>query len=112
MFEKNGKLKSPLASCGYGAADIASLALRVAYWKLDGESRNVLALDEPLRNLDKERQVLASMMIKNLSRMKGGLQFVIVTHNTALAESADRVFGVIKEDEVSHVTIIGENRHE
>ncbi len=106
QFEKNGKRKSPLASCGYGAADIASLALRVAYWKLDGESRNVLVLDEPLRNLDKERQVLASMMIKNLSRMKGGLQFIIVTHNTALAKSADRQFSVIKEDAVSHVTMI------
>jgi len=105
MFEKNGKRKSPLASCGYGAADIASLALRVAYWKLDGESRNVLVLDEPTRNLDVSKQPLASMMIKNLSRMEGGLQFIIVTHQRPLAESADRQFKVIKDNEVSHVTL-------
>jgi len=103
-FEKNGKQKSPLASCGYGAADIASLALRVAYWKLDGEARNVLVLDEPLRNLDVFKQPLASMMIKNLSKMPGGLQFIIVTHQKALAESADKKFSVVKENEVSYVT--------
>ncbi|MCP4650423.1 MAG: hypothetical protein GY853_10140, partial [PVC group bacterium] len=108
-FVKNGKRKSPLASCGYGAADIASLSLRVAYWKL-GDSRNVMCLDEPTRNLDKEKQPLASMMIKQLSRMKGGLQFLIVTHQMALAESADKHFGVIKENNVSHVSIIKENQ--
>lgn len=102
-FEKNGKRRKPLDSCGYGAADIASLALRVSYWKLDGEARNVLVLDEPTRNLDVFKQPLASMMIKNLSRMKGGLQFIIVTHQKALAESADRQFSVVKENEVSHV---------
>ncbi len=104
LFEKNGKRRSPLASCGYGAADIASLALRVAYWKLDGESRNALALDEPTRNLDVFKQPLASMMIKNLSKMEGGLQFIIVTHQKALAESADRQFSVVKENDVSYVT--------
>jgi len=104
LFEKNGKRKSPLYSCGYGAADIASLALRVAYWKLDGEARNVLVLDEPLRNLSLDKQPLASMMIKNLSRMEDGLQFIIVTHNSALMESADKCFSVIKENEISHVT--------
>lgn len=106
LFENNGKRKSPLASCGYGAADIASLALRVAYWKLDGDSNNILVLDEPLRNLDVERQPLASMMISQLSKMKGGLQFLIVTHNKALAESADKVFQVIKENDISTVTEI------
>jgi len=103
LFEKNGKTKSPLDSCGYGAADIASLALRVAYWKLDGEARNVLVLDEPTRNLDANKQILASMMIKNLSKMPGGLQFIIVTHNIPLAESADKQFGVTKINEISYV---------
>lgn len=104
-FEKNGKRKSPLRSCGYGAADIASLALRVAYWKMEKDSRNVFVLDEPTRNLDHEKQKLASMMIKTLSRMKGGLQFIIVTHKIPLAESADRQFSVVKENEISHVTL-------
>lgn len=110
LFEKNGKTKHPLDSCGYGAADIASLALRVAYWKLDGSARNVLILDEPTRNLDAQKQKLASMMIHNLSKMKGKLQFIIVTHNTDLADSADRHFNVIKEDEKSFV-IRQEKKH-
>jgi len=102
LFERNGKEKSPLNSCGYGAADIASLALRVAYWKL-GNTRNVLILDEPLRNLSKEKQPKASMMISQLSKMKGNLQFIIVTHNSALMESADKCFTVTKINNVSQV---------
>lgn len=105
-FEKNGKRKKPLDSCGYGAADIASLALRVAYWKMENDSRNVLVLDEPFRNLSLDKQPLASMMIKNLSRMKGGLQFIIVTHNEALLASADRSFEISKESGISNVDII------
>ena len=49
-------------------------------------------------------QLIAAMMIKNLSRMEGGLQFVIVTHQKPLAQSADKQFMVVKENEVSHVT--------
>ena len=103
LFEKNGKTKKPLDSCGYGAADIASLALRVVYWKLDGTVRNTLILDEPTRNLDTKKQVLASLMIKKLSQMKGGLQFLIITHKMPLSKSADRVFEVTKENNFTKV---------
>lgn len=96
LFEKNGKTMKPLDSCGYGAADIASLALRVAYWKLDGSARNLLALDEPTRNLSADKQPLASMMINKLSKSLY-LQFLIVTHNQALTEGADKVFYVTKD---------------
>jgi len=101
-FIKNKNEFTPLNSCGYGAADIASLALRVAYWKL-GNTRNTLILDEPLRNLSLEKQPKASMMISQLSKMKGGLQFLIVTHNSALRESADRSFKVTKINDISHI---------
>lgn len=95
LFVKNGIPRNPLRSCGYGAADIASLALRVAYWKLDNESRNVFILDEPTRNLDVSKQPLASLMIKKLS--ESGIQFLIVTHRPELAEAADRTFKVDKQ---------------
>ena len=98
LFSRNGKTRHPLSSCGFGAADIASLALRVAYWKLDGEARNVICLDEPTRALSIEKQPLASMMIKELSKMEGGLQFIIVTHHKALSEAADKHFQVNQED--------------
>ena len=104
FFEKNGKRKSPLASCGFGAADIASLALRVAYWKLDGDSRNTLILDEPTRALSLDKHERASMMIQQLSRMEGGLQFLIVTHSKNLATYADKVFRVVKKNDISTVT--------
>jgi len=107
-FEINGKLRSPLNSCGFGAASIASLALRVAYWKL-GDSNNTIILDEPLSCLDKDRQPIASMLIHQLSRMRRGLQFIIITHSPALAESADRVFRVTKDGDISHVNEIENN---
>jgi DNA repair exonuclease SbcCD ATPase subunit len=100
MFERNGKLKDPMESCGYGVADIASLALRVAFWKLEGKSRNTFFLDEPLRNLDQGKQALASRMIKKLSEI--GIQFLVVTHQRELAVEADKVFkmkelGIVEE---------------
>lgn len=95
LFTQNGKDLNPLDSCGYGAADIASLALRVAYWKLDGGARNLLALDEPTRNLSLDKQPLAGQIIKQLSESLN-LQFLIVTHNRALTQAADKVFEVTK----------------
>lgn len=92
FFEKDGERYLPLSDCGYGAADIASLALRVAFWKLEKGARNVLILDEPLRNLDIKKQPLASALIKKLSKMD--IQFIIVTHQKALTESADKIFEV------------------
>ncbi len=100
-FEKGGELFDPLSDCGYGTADIASLALRAAFWKLEGNARNFLALDEPTRNLSADRQPLASLMIKKLSEI--GIQFLIVTHNKDLTTSADKVFLVQKEKQYSIV---------
>jgi len=109
LFEKNGKTKSPLDSCGYGAADIASLALRIAYWKLDGKARNVLVLDEPTRALSLDKHERASMMIQELSRMPGGLQFIIVTHSIKQTAYADKSFKVTKSNNVSTVIEIEKN---
>lgn len=103
FFEKNGKTRKPLESCGFGVADIASLTSRVAYWKLTN-NRNVLALDEPTRALSQNKQVLASMLLKSLSKTGKGLQFIIVTHNKDLANSADRIFHIDQENGISFIT--------
>jgi len=100
LFERNDKTRSPLDSCGYGAADIASLALRVAYLKLDNEARGIMVLDEPLRNISAGRQEQASLMIRELSR-KAGMQFLIVTHSAILAKHADKKFRVEQNDGIS-----------
>ncbi|MHA1739235.1 MAG: hypothetical protein ACTSWD_11665 [Candidatus Heimdallarchaeota archaeon] len=110
-FERNGKRKKPLDSCGYGAASVASLALRVAYWKLDGEARNVLILDEPLVALSLDKHERASMLVSELSKMPGGLQFIIVTHSKKMASYADKVFRVKKENDVSKVTEVTEKEN-
>lgn len=77
---------------GFGVADIASFALRVAYVLLDSVD-NVLILDEPLRHLDRTRMSYASKMIKELSH-KLNMQFIIVTHSKELIEHADKIINI------------------
>lgn len=107
FVDENENEMKPLDSCGYGAADIASLALRVAYWSLSDGVRNTLILDEPLRNLSLDKQPLAFQMINELSE-KLKIQFLIVTHNQGFAESADVVFKVTKDSKGSHIQRSGE----
>ena len=102
FVDENGTEMKPLDSCGYGAADVASLALRVAYWNLSEGVRNTLILDEPIRNLDKTKHPLAAMMIKELSTSLN-LQFLIITHNSKLSELADVAFEVTKNFNGSHI---------
>jgi len=92
----------PLDSCGYGVADVASIALRISYWKLTDNIRNVFILDEPFRNLDKEKQPIAAQILKELSEQLN-IQFIIVTHNKELIEIADKVFYIKKEEKESKV---------
>lgn len=103
FFVKEGKNMKPMDSCGYGAADIASLALRIAYWKLE-DTRNVIIMDEPTRNLSLNKQPLAVEIIKKLSNDLN-LQFIIVTHNSALTEAADKVFITSKKNDSTVITI-------
>ncbi|MFU8773573.1 MAG: hypothetical protein ACNA8H_14295 [Anaerolineales bacterium] len=103
-FVKDGHEYKPLDSCGYGAADIASFALRVAYWSL-GDTRPLLIWDEPFRQLDKKKQPLAAEMVKRLSQ-ELGLQIIIITHSEELAECADKVFNVTIKGGISKVRAV------
>lgn len=103
LFEKNGITKPPLEACGFGTADIAALSSRVAYRKLDPNNRNTMLLDEPTRALSKDKQIFASMLLKSLSKIGKGLQFIIVTHNQDLANSADRIFKIEQENGISSI---------
>lgn len=86
---------------GFGVADIASFSLRVAYVLLDSTD-NVLILDEPFRNLDKERIPHASKMVHELSH-KLNIQFIVVTHINELADYADSVFRTVKVKKLTEV---------
>lgn len=102
-FMRDRSRFEPLDSSGYGAVDIASLALRIASWSMQvPRKRNVILMDEPLRFLSEDKQEKASQMIKELSD-KLNLQFVIVTHNPTLTEFADRAFRVANRSGVSNV---------
>ncbi len=91
-FTRAGVELDPLNSSGYGAVDVASLALRVASWSMQRpRRRNTIILDEPLKYLSEDMQVFAGKMIKELSD-KLGLQFIIVTHEPLLADFAGKTF--------------------
>ena len=101
FIDKDSNEYQPLSSCGYGAADVASLALRVAYHSL-GKTRPVLVFDEPLKFLSTDRMEKASELIKSLSK-ELGLQFIIVTHSEELASNADMIFKVSQNNGISQV---------
>jgi len=105
-FVRGGKRLDPLDSSGYGSVDVASLALRIAAWSMQfPRKRNTIILDEPLKFLDgrTDRIEKASQMIKELSN-RLGIQFIIVSHNNALADYADKTFTVTMKNKKSIVT--------
>ena len=91
----------PLDSCGYGVADVASFALRVAYWSL-GDTRPTLVFDEPFRQLSVDLRDRAADMVLQISD-EIAIQMVIVTHSKELAAVADRVFFVTQKNKKSQV---------
>jgi DNA repair exonuclease SbcCD ATPase subunit len=89
LFVREGKEIEPLESSGYGVADVASFALRIASWSMNqNRSREIMILDEPFRFLSQDRQAEASRMLKEISE-KLDVQFIIVTHEDILSQWAD-----------------------
>jgi len=99
-FERDGIKLDPLAASGYGAVDVASFALRIAVWFLNGKQlQPVFILDEPfkhLKGLEENRRVLA--MIKTLAETFG-VQVLMVSDERIpredIVSGADRVFEVV-----------------
>jgi len=103
LFVRDGKEIDPLEASGYGAVDVASFALRVASLTMkQPKLRKTVILDEPMRFLSEDRQPYASQMIKELSD-RLGIQFIIVTHEEALTQYADKVFQVSIKDKISQI---------
>ena len=103
LFLRGDVTLDPLTASGGGAVDVAAFALRVALWRLQNpRSRNVLALDEPFKMIDRTRQPRAARLLKELSA-KLGLQIIMVSHSPDLIEEADKVFTVTKRKNVSEV---------
>ena len=103
-FERDGERMDPMYASGGGAVDVASFALRVASWSMQSpRTRPIIILDEPMKFLSRDLQPQASEMIKELSdRMN--IQFIIVTHEPNLTESADKVFTTKMKKGVTEVS--------
>lgn len=100
-IEEDGYEYSLLESRGFGMTDIASFALRVAYILLH-KSDNVMIIDEPGRNLSRDKHEVASQMIKELSK-ELSIQFIICTHSEDMISYADKAFFVKQKDKESIV---------
>jgi len=95
----------PKEDSGVGMVDVIGFALRIVLWSLQKpRSRNVIILDEPMKNMGKLMTV-GAQMIKEISK-KMGLQIIIITHEPELVEIADKAFNVEKIEGVSEVTPI------
>ena len=102
-FLKNGNEIDPMKSAGGGVVDMAAFGLRIAVWSLS-TTDNVIILDEPFRFLSKDLQPKAGQILKRLSE-KLGLQFIMVTHNEDIVDSADKIFTVKKESDKSRIIV-------
>jgi DNA repair exonuclease SbcCD ATPase subunit len=91
----------PMESCGGGALDIASFALRVAFWSLR-KNRHTLILDEPFKFVSPDLQHKVSDMVRLLSD-KLKLQIIMVSHADEINYSADKTFIVSKVNGISSV---------
>lgn len=81
---------------GGGLLDILSFALRVVMWSLEKpRSRPVFVMDEPFRYCG-ILTPLAGNMMKEIS-VKLGIQNIIVTHEEALSDVADKLWKVKRE---------------
>ncbi len=113
LFTRRDLEFPPLGNAGVGAVDIASLALRIAYWSMrqDKKIRPLLLLDEPFKHLkgtDANRRALA--ILQEISD-KLGLQVIMVSDERVSREdiisNADKVFHVSQgKDGVSKIAVI------
>ncbi len=101
FFTRRGEDMKPLEDSGFGAADVASFALRFSCWR-DSGSRPVLIFDEPFRQLSVKYREPAARMVKMLSE-KLGIQIIMVTHIQELQLAADKVFEVSCSNDIAEV---------
>jgi DNA repair exonuclease SbcCD ATPase subunit len=113
LFTRRGMEFPPIGSAGGGAIDVASIALRVAYWSMrrDKKARPLLLLDEPFSQLkgeDANRRALS--IIQELSH-KLKLQIIMVSDERVPREdimnNADKVFQVVQgKDGISQINVL------
>jgi DNA repair exonuclease SbcCD ATPase subunit len=104
---KNGQPYDAEASCGGGILDVAAFGLRVALFALaNPKPESVLVLDEPGKWVSRGDLVgKFGQMLKEVSKMMG-IQIIMISHDPALIESADRAFKVSQANGASVVELV------
>jgi ABC-type Mn2+/Zn2+ transport system ATPase subunit len=109
LFKRRELEVKPIGFVGGGAIDIASLALRIAYWSMrqDVRTRPVFLLDEPFARLKgEEANRRALKLLQELSH-KLGIQIIMISDEriprNEIIENADKVFLVSQEKGISKI---------
>lgn len=106
LFGMGDETLDPIKSEAGGVLDIASFALRCAFWSLKKGARPILWLDEPSKFLHSpEFQIKCSEMMRHVAE-ELGLQLIIISDQQGMLDAADKVFLVEKKRGVSNVTEI------
>jgi DNA repair exonuclease SbcCD ATPase subunit len=101
-------VKTPIKDdmVGGGLLDLISMVLRVVVWSIQTpRTRPVMILDEPGKNMDRNKIDQFVAMIRRFHELLG-LQFIIVTHDNKIIEMADRSFLVTRSDGTADVSIV------
>lgn len=100
LFTRRDMEMPPIGSAGGGSIDIASFALRIAYWTMrqDVATRPIFLLDEPFKQLKGEdANKRALMMVQEISKQLG-VQVIMVSDERIpredIVENADLVIHV------------------
>ena len=104
LYVETDGVITPLKDCkGGGVMDIITMALKISFLRMfSARLRQTMILDEPFKNLDKERIVRATEWL-HLVSVEFGMQFIIITHIEELVSNSDRVFRFSLEDGVTKV---------
>lgn len=108
LIKKGEVINDPIRSVGGGPCDVASFALRCAFWSLK-RTRPVMIFDEPFRFVNddpdgsRELQEKCALMTREIvDRLK--LQAIIVTTLPEFLAIADRIIKVRQEGNISNTT--------
>lgn len=105
VIKENGNEFDPKFERGGGLIDVISFAFRIVLWSLEKpRSRNVFVLDEPFRFIGREMLKKVGKMLKKLSE-KLNFQIIMITHEKALEDIADKTFYVRYKDKKSFIRI-------
>lgn len=107
MIKKGGIVYEPKYSCGVGVLDVVSFALRYACWALmDPRPQSIMIHDEPFKHISGQEQMnKVAEMVTYLSDLLG-IQIIMVSAKGGLTSTADKIFSVTMEDNVSNMEVL------